>query len=280
MPKGQRKIVSLTGEKMVKLPGITMGRPMSRDGMRENQLKFQKGFIDLASEGYRMYNEDMEGIEWWLKHHSSARNNIARTCLTRPDSDYLVWIDDDMTFKNLAEDVKQAIALDKDIVMGVTSCKPVPHFPNIGKFSEIGESGTIIDSKSLHVFDFPTDKPFEADFGSFGFVVMKRKVLEAMPAPWFCFPPNYQTGNVWGEDVYFCFNAKMLGFELWIDPTIHCGHLGYTAWHYESQASHWLDFKDKLMAQAKKAGWDCSHNLVPEVQERFKKAEGVKGMFV
>ena len=88
------------------------------------------------------------------------------------------------------------------------------------------------------------------------------------------------TGNVFGEDVTFFFNAKMLGFELWVDPTIQLGHLGITAWHYKERADHWLDFKDKLVKEADEEGWDCSHNLYPEVQKQFKKGEGAKRMYV
>ena len=281
MSKHKQKIVKLDGQPFEeKKPGIMLGRPISRNPMWENQLKFQSAFLQLANEGYRMYGEDLESLGWWLNHHSSARNHIAKAFLERKDCDYLVWIDDDATFIDLAADIKKAIALDKDMVMGVCSCKPAPHYPNVGKFIKIGKSGTIVDSESRHVYDFPTDKPFEADFGSFAFVVMKRKVLEGMKMPWFYFPPNEWTGNVWGEDVTFCFNAKMHGFELWIDPTIQLGHLGYTAWHYAKGPSHWTHFKEGLMKEAKKDGWDCTHKLVPEVQEIFKQAKGIKRMYV
>ena len=281
MSKKKTNLVKLDGKPFEKKkPSIMMGRPISRNPMWENQLKFQEAFLSLAQEGYGMYGGDLESIPWWLKHHSSARNNIVVEFLKRKECDYLVWIDDDMTFINLAEDIKKAIELDKDMVMGICSCKPVPHFPNVGKIEHLGESGTIVDCIGRHVYDFPLDEPFEADYGSFGFVVMKRKVCEAMEPPWFYFPPCEATKGVWGEDVTFCFNAKMHGFELWVDPTIRLGHLGYTAWHHTERATHWLDFKGKSMDEAKKEGWDCTHNLDPEVQKVFKSAPGIKRMFV
>ena len=266
------KLVTL--DNLEKKPGIMFGRPIARQPMWENQIKFQQAFLMLANEGYGVYIEDLDSLNWWLKHHSSCRNNIVAEFLNRKNCDYLVWIDDDMTFIDLAADIKRAISLNKDMVMGITSCKPTPHFPNIGKFAKIGDSGTIIDSIGYHIYEFPTDKPFEVDYGSMGFCVMKRKVLEKVPPPWFYFPPNPLTNNVWGEDVTFFFNAKMCGFELWCDPTIHCGHLGYTAWHHEKQGDHYLDYKESLIKQYKDNDIDYTHRLVPEVQERFKKGEG------
>ena len=72
----------------------------------------------------------------------------------------------------------------------------------------------------------------------------------------------------------------MYGFDLWVDPTIRLGHLGYSEWNYKERADHWLDFKDQLIAEAKEEGWDCTHKLYPEVQKQFKKGEGSKRMFV
>lgn len=279
--KGKNKILKADGSKYEKpKPEIMLARPIARVPMWENQLKFQQAFFELSGRGYKLEWEDLESINWWLKHHSSSRNNAAYSLLQRPNCEYLVWVDDDMTFMNLADDIEKMIELDKDIVIGITSCKPVPHFPNLGKVTELGKSGAICDCVSRHIYDFPKDKPFEVDFGSMGLCCVKRKVYEKMPRPWFYFPPNYSTGNVWGEDVTFMFNAKMYGFEIWCDPTILCGHLGYTAWHYEQRTTHWLDFKDKLIKQAKDEGWDCTHNLEPEVQKIFKKGKGPKQMFV
>jgi hypothetical protein len=224
-----------------------------------------------------MYIEDLESMEWWLKHHSSCRNHICSAFLQRgPECEYLIFFDDDMTVPSLTEAILKMIELDKDMVMGITSCKPAPHFPNIGKFEKLSDSGTICKSTSRHIYTFPEDKPFQVDFGSLGLACIKRKVVEKMTPPWCYFPPNYKTNNVFGEDVVFFFGAKMHGFELWVDPTIQLGHMGYTAWHYKERASHWLDFKDDLIKQAEKEGWDCSHKLYPEVQKQFKKGEGPK----
>lgn len=276
MSKSRKKIITLNKKIEKSKPGIMLGRPIAREPMWENQIMFQRGWMQLGAEGYRVYNEDLESMNWWLKHHSSSRNWICQAFMKRKDCDYLIFVDDDMTVGNLAEEIKQMIALDKDIVMGICSCKPVPHFPNLGKFTEMGKSGTIMDCICRHIYTFPEDKLFEVDFGSMGLVCIKRKVIEAMESPYCYFPPNYITGHVFGEDVTFFYNAKMHGFELWVDPTIRLGHLGYTAWHHKEHADHWLDYKDDCIKEAKEEGWDCSHNLVSEVQEVFKQGKGPK----
>jgi len=182
-----------------------------------------------------------------------------------------------MSFDDMAGGIKKMIAHDKDIVMAVCCAKPVPHFPHLGKFTKLGESGTICDCIQKHIFTFPEDKIFETDGGSMAFVCIKRKVIEKMPRPWFYFPPNYTTGNVWGEDITFMYMAKMWGFEIWCDPTIEIGHLGYTAWHHKRRASAYMDFKEGLIKDAENLGYDPSHHLVPEVQAVFKKGLGPGG---
>jgi hypothetical protein len=277
---GKGRIVSLDGLPFKKdLPDLTFGRPIARAPMHENNIIFQRCMWDLANEGYKLHQEDMESLEWWLKTVAGARNLIARKCLDRK-SDYLIFVDDDMTIPHMADSVKKMIAADKDIIMGICTCKPAPHFPNIGKIESIGESGTICDSVSRHIFQYPRDKIFEIDNGATAFVCIKRKVLEKMEAPWFYMPPNYKTGNIYGEDITFFFNAKMHGFELWCDPTIRVGHLGYVAWSHVDRPDAYEDYVDGLVERAKKEGWDCTHNLVPEVQKRFKEGKGPKKIFV
>jgi hypothetical protein len=164
--------------------------------------------------------------------------------------------------------------------MTVCSCKPIPHFPHIGKFTKLGESGTVTDCEHRHVHTFPEDRLFEVDGGSMALVCIKRKVIEKMPPPWFYFPPNYQTGSVWGEDIAFMFNLKMWGFEIWCDPTIAVGHLGTTAWHYKKRSTHYEDFKEGLIKDSRERGVEPDHILVPEVQEVFKKGFGPKGFCI
>lgn len=272
-----RKMVKLDGKPFEKdKPLIMLTRPIARNPERENDIIYYEGIVNLLQRGYKMDWIDTVGLPWWMKHHSSNRNNIILNFKNRKGFEYLIMFDDDMTCHSLADAVEQMIALDKDMVIGVTSCKPSPHFPHVGKVTKLGESGTVIDCVSRHVYTFPEDKPFEADFGSMGLVCIKRKVIEKMEPPWCYFPPNYQSGNVWGEDVTFFINAKMHGFELWVDPTIYIGHLGGTAWSHRGRPDVWEDFEQDCIKQAKEQNWDCTHNLVPEVQKQFKKGIGPK----
>lgn len=271
------RLVDLHGRKSKKKkPLIMVTRPIARNPERENDIIYYEGIVNLLQRGYKIDWIDTVGLPWWMKHHSSSRNNIMMNFLKREGFEYLIMFDDDMTCESLADNIERMIALDKDMVIGVTACKPAPHFPHIGKVTKIGPSGTVIDCVSRHVYTFPNDKPFEADFGSMGLVCIKRKVIEKMEPPWCYFAPNYQSGNVWGEDVTFFINAKMHGFELWVDPTFYLGHLGTYAINHKTRSDAWEDYEEGCIKQAKKEGWDCTHNLVPEVQEQFKKAIGPK----
>lgn len=270
-----------------------MGRPIARTPEWENQVKFTDGMIKLMGRNYTLYPEDLISLEWWGNSICSARNTIFKAALER-DSDYVIFFDDDMTVYDLADDVEQMINLDKDIVAAIGVTKGRPHMPNINKILRIGESRTVCDSHSYRIYEYPKDKPFQVDGAGTGFMCIKKHVLQKMPAPWFYMPPCYLDGNIKGEDFTFCFNAKMHGFQVWIDPTIRCGHLGSFAYGPDYTATSFATFKDELIKDANKTredyigkhgamnitNCDCTHNLVPEVQEQFKKAEGPKRMFV
>lgn len=280
MSKHKQNIVKLDGKPFeTKKPEIMLGRPIAREPMRENQIKFQQAFFELSGRGYKTNFEDLVGLNWWLKHHSANRNHIFHEFLSRPNAEYLILVDDDMTFENLADDVEKMINEDKDIIIGITSVKPVPHFPNLGKVESIRSVGSLkfhkkevdcYDVVTRHIYTYPKDELFEIDFGSMGLTCIKREVVKKMEnIPWCYFPPNFHTGNVYGEDVSFFINAKLYGFKVWCDPTIFLGHLGYTAWNCDRYASHWIDFKDNLIKESKEEKWDCSHNLSDEVQSVF-----------
>ena len=74
MSKYKQNIVRLDGKVFeTKKPEIMMGRPIARVPMWENQVHFQRAWLKLFEEGYGVNPDDLEGVNWWLKHHSSSK---------------------------------------------------------------------------------------------------------------------------------------------------------------------------------------------------------------
>lgn len=55
----------------------------------------------------------------------------------------------------------------------------------------------------------------EVDVVGFGLTLIKTSVFEKVPQPWFAMP--FDGNKFVGEDVFFCHQAKGVGFEIFID---------------------------------------------------------------
>jgi len=60
-----------------------------------------------------------------------------------------------------------------------------------------------------------------------GCLLIKRHVFEKVKVPWFEYQWNGDPdGKMITEDLVFCEKAKKLGFKIYCDGTIKCGHVG------------------------------------------------------
>ena len=76
---------------------------------------------------------------------------------------------------------------------------------------------------------FPQSTPFRVDCAGLGCLLVKRKVFETIPYPWFDLKAGDDKQNIvgYGSDIFFATHAKNYGFELWCDPTVQCGQIDY-----------------------------------------------------
>ena len=138
--------------------------------------------------------------------------------------DYLIWIDSDIVWTG--NDVLALLQHNKDIVNGCYIMQDNNHYPIVEHldYNNLATNGT---------FDFLTKdqlnsktSPFCASYAGFGFTAVKYGVFENMEYPWF--RPrwvNYgQFSDFTAEDVGFCWIAKDLGYDIWIDPAIRVKH--------------------------------------------------------
>lgn len=163
----------------------------------------------------------------------SARNGLTEGFLAS-DTEWLFWMDSDMTFSKdtLVEMFKVAEEKDAKMVTGIYYQRKGLNFPVLWSRGVPTEEGTISGletkraetNKYVGSFMFPhQDKkePFKAHAAGFGCVLVHRTVFEVMDRPWFKFLPG-----VCSEDFYFFVNAQELGFDLWVTPIPELGHIG------------------------------------------------------
>lgn len=140
-----------------------------------------------------------------------ARNDIAKAM----EGEWLIFIDSDMTFApdTINRLLKAAERKDVDIVSAACFRK-VPNYEPCF-FWRIPDENT----KYFRKMRYPKNELFEVDAVGSACVLIKRKVFETIPYPW------YEYTNALSEDLNFCRKAKEYGFRIWIDPEIKIGHL-------------------------------------------------------
>lgn len=184
---------------------ITVGVPSNRLVKPQTaecllRLVARGGFdfhICVASEGYTI---------------AENRTYIAVKALNNK-SDYLFFVDDDMTFEEGYLD--KLIAHDKDIIGGV--------YP-----SRTPDSPRLVYRSLEDVVDLRKEKlnePTKVIAKGTALMLIKTKVF-SMPRPWFEFTFNDIGMCTEGEDWFFCKKAAQYGYETWVDPTLKNSHLG------------------------------------------------------
>lgn len=149
-----------------------------------------------------------------------SRNKIASKAVEL-GVDYVLWIDSDMILApDTLEKLMKHMEAGKNIVSGVYYRRSGSYTPVMFKSLTRLEDGGV---KSENYDDYPKDAPFKVAGVGFGCVLMRASILFEMFAQyndWFT--PEGRAG----EDVSFCMRATDMGFEIWVDPSVQCGHVG------------------------------------------------------
>jgi hypothetical protein len=156
----------------------------------------------------------VEGLSW-----AEARNEVVRRA-QKENFEWLLFIDDDVF---LPEDaMRRLFNSRKDIVSGVYWTKSENEVPVI--FEEMGKGP---------MYDFPIDEVFEIAGSGLGCCLINMKVFDEFDKagiPYF--KENWimtleDGSNIKcsiGEDHYFFYHAKKLGFKAWADSGVLCDH--------------------------------------------------------
>jgi GT2 family glycosyltransferase len=150
-----------------------------------------------------------------------SRNELA-TAAIQIEADYVFWLDSDMVFKpdTLIRMMETLKANDLDILTGLYFRRVPPYSPVL--YNKIEIEGVACDFSE---FDRIPDGLFEVGACGFGCVLMKTDVF---------FDVQAKFGNMFapignnGEDVAFCWRARQCGYKVMCDPSVVCGHVGYS----------------------------------------------------
>jgi 2-polyprenyl-3-methyl-5-hydroxy-6-metoxy-1,4-benzoquinol methylase len=186
---------------------IAIGLPRGADtGFKYEFIESLMMMFGASPCQYKMISVD--------KVHHIARNEIIANFL-KTDFNYLLFIDSDMIWEpdslELAYNLIQHPMA--DIVTGIYFTKGAPHLPVIKKLD--------LDAGCYNIFVEWGNTPFEVDGAGMGFMLISRKVLEAMKQPMCTWDGGFS------EDLNFCLKAKKdFGFKIWAHPGIKLGHIG------------------------------------------------------
>jgi SAM-dependent methyltransferase len=184
---------------------IALGFPRGKDGFAWEWIERLLKMFARHPARYTPLSE--------CRPHAQARNAIVERFLAS-DAEYLLWIDSDTLWE--PEDIQALMdVLDAgaDIVTGIQFATSEHHLPLIRKLN-------LALGVMEPYYNLPKDAtPFEIGGCGFGFVMMKRKVLEVLKEPWFDFRSGFS------EDLFFCLKAKQAGFKIFAHPAILLGHM-------------------------------------------------------
>ena len=140
----------------------------------------------------------------------SGRTGLVREALAK-GATHLLFVDTDMVFPK--DVIKTMLAHDKDIV-GVEY--------NRRRFPIEGTSEPLTEK---------SDTLYQAKHCGTGLMLIKLSIFDKpWKGAWFNFGRDSEGMLKIGEDAWFCYSARDMGFETWIDPTISVKHIGEYAY--------------------------------------------------
>lgn len=159
-----------------------------------------------------------DGIDFDLDIESGtlvyiARDRIAHKAINEKYT-HVLWLDSDMVFNDSVLD--DLMFSGKDFVTGIYHARRKGYASVIFKEIDL--------QKGVERFEeYPTDT-FRIQGCGFGCVLVTAEMLSAVCLHFgTCFTPMANLG----EDIAFCKRAQDLGYKLWCEPSVVCGHIGH-----------------------------------------------------
>lgn len=165
------------------------------------------------------------------------RINLAKAML-KEGQDYLLMLDSDMRFPS--DTLLRLLARQEAIVTCNYSTRRVPAEPVAFRSCKTLEK-LYTDEESTGIE--------ECAANGLGIALIHRSVFEETAKPWFYIPYIPDVEGFWGEDVWFCNQARKAGFPIFVDHD-----LSKEVKHIGNREYDWLDcaaMKDEVVAMWK-----------------------------
>lgn len=161
-----------------------------------------------------------DGVDYTLDIDSGTLVYIARERISNKAINdgysHVLWLDSDMIFQPTILD--DLMFSGKPFVTGVYHARRKGHVSCIFKCIDI--------HRGVERFEEYPNEAFRIAGCGFGCVLISTDILKTVTlnkGP--CFLP--MAG--YGEDLAFCKRATEMGFEIWCEPSVVCGHIGNIA---------------------------------------------------
>ena len=161
----------------------------------------------------------------------TSRNNLAMQAF-QSEFDYVFWLDSDMVFsQDILIRMKKTLEENHfDFLTGL-------YFRRVPPFTPVLFDKLEIDENDICTWTDWKDVPeglFKVGGCGFGAVLIKTDVLWDVQCEY-----GDMNGDVpklamfnpitnMGEDLSFCWRARQCGYDIWCDPSVVLGHVGYT----------------------------------------------------
>lgn len=149
--------------------------------------------------------------------------NILSLCAIENNYDNVLWLDSDMMFP---PDILQRLeSHNMPMVTGLYVRRRDPVKPVIYATLEepIRNADGKLEKNVHHYDDYPRNSFFPVAGCGFGCVLTSVELLKAV---WNRFGPAFSPYPWVGEDLSFCHRVNQLGYQIYCDSTISCGHVG------------------------------------------------------
>ena len=157
---------------------------------------------------------------------TGGRNYLVRNFL-KSDSEWLLFWDSDVVIRDpsfLRKMLETAQNLKADVVGGPYLIKNDQNLYAFGNYHD----GKLINFKVGEL-----RQPMLVDTIVAGMMLINRKVLEKLKAPWFYIVDD-KSGRTKTEDFNFCDDARKKGFKVAIDPRFDTYHFGLGCWKHKN----------------------------------------------
>ena len=187
---------------------------------------------------YQDFLETVRGSEHKIAHFlrfgdgliSRVRNEIGQMFLEK-DYDYLMFIDDDITWRAEEKPIDRLVSRGQDIVAGIYPVRDSTLRPAI---RTVRQQWVLENEGTFEKAVWPEGSVFRTKYVSTGFMLISRKCFEAVskahPFPFAPMPGITAKGKdkpeYLSEDWAFCQRASDMGYTIWADSSFTLGHIG------------------------------------------------------